>query len=177
MSGLQVNGFANMFSNTMNCSSSGILYTLELGRAYGWKFAIAPYAYLLSSHYLVKVLIPMQKRWRRRGRARGVSWGKYRFALQRMELQGESIAALKGGEREYQIVEDEFVVHMHDCHMQHLDYLTFHSVWNFFMQHGCSQFVAIFCIGESPIVQGYRSSRSQRSATCAGICPPVHAAV
>ena len=89
----------------------------------------------------------MQKKWRRRGRARGVSWGKYRFALQRLELQGESIAALKGGEREYQIVEDEFVVHMHDCHMQHLDYLTFHSVWNFFMHQGCSQFVAIFCIG------------------------------
>jgi len=74
---------------------------------FGWQFALAPYVYLLSSRYLCQKIIPMQKRFRRNGqffiifhhrlafslplflapfadvlgtgRARGVSWGRYRF--------------------------------------------------------------------------------------------------
>jgi hypothetical protein len=52
----------------------------------------------------------MQKMFRRNGRARSVSWGRYRFALQRQDLQGEAIGALRGSEREMEIVIDEFAV-------------------------------------------------------------------
>ena len=47
---------------------------------------------------ILQISFRRQKIWRRRGRARGTSWGKYRFALQRQEHQGEAIAALRGSE-------------------------------------------------------------------------------
>ena len=114
---------------------------------FGWRFALAPYVYLLSSRYLCQRIIPMQKRFRRNGRARGVSWGRYRFALQRQEMQGEAIGALRGSEREMEIIIDEFAVHVADCHKHHWDFLTFHSLWNFFIIQGGEALVNIICIG------------------------------
>jgi ABC-type uncharacterized transport system fused permease/ATPase subunit len=116
-------------------------------RRFGWRFALAPYVYLFASRYFCQKVIPMREIFRRNGRARGVSWGRYRFALQRQELQGEAIGALRGGEREMEIIIDEFAVHVEDCHKHHWDFLTFHSLWNFFIIQGGDALVNILCIG------------------------------
>lgn len=142
-----VNGFTQCFSQAMNSTLTGVLYTAVVCRRFGWRFAVAPYIYLLSTRYFCQKVIPMQKMFRRNGRARGVSWGKYRFALQRQEMQGEAIGALRGGEREMEIIIDEFAVHVEDCHKHHWDFLTFHSLWNFFIIQGGDALVNIICIG------------------------------
>jgi ABC-type uncharacterized transport system fused permease/ATPase subunit len=152
-----VNGFTNCFSNAMYSASAGILYTAEIWRLFGWKYAIAPYAYLMFGRTLCQYIIPMQERWRRNGRARGTSWGKYRFALQRQEAQGEAIGALRGSEREMEIIIDEFSLHVHDCHVHHLDFLIFHSIWNFVIQHGAREFVSILCIGRGVWMPKYEN--------------------
>ena len=51
-------------------------------------------------------------------------------------MQGEAIGALRGSEREMEIIIDEFAVHVADCHKHHWDFLTFHSLWNFFIIQG-----------------------------------------
>jgi ABC-type uncharacterized transport system fused permease/ATPase subunit len=142
-----VNGFTQCFSRAMNSTLTGVLYTAVVWRRFGWRFALAPYVYLFASRYFCQKVIPMREIFRRNGRARGVSWGRYRFALQRQELQGEAIGALRGGEREMEIIIDEFAVHVEDCHKHHWDFLTFHSLWNFFIIQGGDALVNILCIG------------------------------
>ena len=156
-----VNGFTNCFSRAMNSSLTGVVYTFMMLSERNIWFALAPYAYLLVSRAICQQIIPMRKIWRRNGRARGVSWGKYRFALQRQEMQGEAIGALRGSEREMEIIIDEFAVHVEDCHKHHWDFLTFHSAWNFFIIQGGNALVDIVCIGEKLIFPG-------KSANAAG---------
>jgi hypothetical protein len=45
----------------------------------------------------------MREVWRRRSRAKGQSFGRYKFTLQRLGLQAEAIATFHGGGRECQV--------------------------------------------------------------------------
>ena len=47
----------------------------------------------------------MREVWRRTSRAKGQSFGRYKFALQRLGLQSEAIATFEGGVRECEIIE------------------------------------------------------------------------
>ena len=64
--------------------------------------------------------------------ARGKSWGRTRFALTRMGLQAEAVAALKGGEREVAIIGEEYELHMADCIRQHKAFFVFGCIDRFF---------------------------------------------
>ena len=49
----------------MFAGTAGVFYTWNLHRLYGWRYAAAPYAYLLSGFLVVDVLAPVRKTWRR----------------------------------------------------------------------------------------------------------------
>eukprot|EP01050_Picozoa_sp_SAG11_P003031 SAG11_NODE_163_length_13928_cov_29.869188_6_plen_492_part_00 len=87
------------------------------------------------------------KTWRRLGRARGLSWGRTRFALTRMGLQAEAVAALQGGQREVSIINEEYEAHMQDCITQHKAFFKFGCIDRFFRWFLMEQFQAIFCYG------------------------------
>ena len=142
-----IGGFANYFSSSMNSVVTGVLQTRELWVNFGPLFAVAPYIYLAVSFFIVEKVMPMRKSWRRMGHARGFSWGKYCYAAQRLEQQQEAIAALKGGDREGNIIDVEYVVHLRDCTHQHWAFWKFGIVNNFFMDNATEAFVSIFCIG------------------------------
>ena len=46
----------------------------------------------------------MREVWRRRSRAKGQSFGRYKFTLQRLGLQAEAIATFHGGGRECLVI-------------------------------------------------------------------------
>jgi ABC-type uncharacterized transport system fused permease/ATPase subunit len=150
-----VDGFSRSFSDVMYSSTTGVFYTFEIWRLFGWKYAIAPYAYLFGAFGVVDFLAPVMKRWRRNGRFRGQSWGSYRNALTRLMLQCESVASLKGAAYEHKIIRDEYAIHRHDISIQHRDYFRFGIVNCFFMHHFLDQFVAIFCIGRGILYPMY----------------------
>ena len=54
---------------------------------------------------------------------------------------------LKGGGREGEIIDDEYVIHLRDCTNQHWAFWRFGLVNNFFMDNANEAFVAIFCYG------------------------------
>ena len=142
-----INGFASYFSNSLDSVGTGVMYTVLLGWEFGWLFAAAPYAYLLTAFAIVEKVMPMRKSWRRMGHARGYSWGKYCYAAQRLQDQQEAIGVLKGGGREGEIIDDEYVIHLRDCTNQHWAFWRFGLVNNFFMDNANEAFVAIFCYG------------------------------
>ena len=110
-----------------------VLYTREIWRYFGWRFAVAPYAYLAVSFTVVDVLLPMRKEWRKLGHMRGMSWGRYTNAAQRLELHQEAIAALGGGERECQNVHDEYFA----CIVEYSK--SFRSFWKFELFNGAKK--------------------------------------
>jgi ABC-type uncharacterized transport system fused permease/ATPase subunit len=130
-----INGFAQYFSQSMNATITCVLQTRELLVSFGWRFAVAPYIYLFSAFLIVEKLMPMRKAWRRMGHARGYSWGKYVYACQRLQGQQEPIGILKGADREGQIIDDEYVIHLRDCTNQHWAFWKFGMVNNFFMDN------------------------------------------
>ena len=81
---------------------------------FGYKYALAPYAYLLTSFVIVDFLAPVMKTWRRNGMNRGQSWADYRFQLTRLGLQAESVASLKGVAYEHKIIRETYAQHRHD---------------------------------------------------------------
>jgi ABC-type multidrug transport system fused ATPase/permease subunit len=142
-----INGFANYFSSSMIESITCVLQTRELLVNFGWRFAVAPYAYLITSFLIVEKLMPMRQSWRRMGHARGFSWGKYVYAANRLQDQQEAIGVLKGATREGTIIDDEYVVHLRDCTNQHWAFWKFGMLNNFFMDYATEAFVSVFCIG------------------------------
>ena len=96
--------------------------------SFGWIFAVAPYAYLLISFAIVEKVLPMRKSWRRMGHARGYSSGKYNAAAQRLEHQQEAIGVLKAAEREGEIIDNEYVIHLRDATNQHWAFWRFGMV-------------------------------------------------
>jgi ABC-type uncharacterized transport system fused permease/ATPase subunit len=82
-----IDGFAKSFSDGLFMSSAGFFYTISIWRYFGWRYAVAPYAYLTASFVIVDFLAPVMKTWRRLGRFRGQSWGDYRFALTRLGIR------------------------------------------------------------------------------------------
>ena len=142
-----INGFANYFSNAMMASITCVLQTRELWIEFGWRFAAAPYIYLITAFLVVEKAMPMRKSWRRMGHARGFSWGKYVYAANRLQDQQEAIGVLKGASREGQIIDDEYVIHLRDCTNQHWAFWRFGMFNNFFMDNATEAFVSIFCVG------------------------------
>ena len=109
-----IDEFAKCFSDGLFTCSAGVFYTFNIMRLFGWRYAIAPYAYLAAATAVVDFIAPVIKTWRRLGRLRGQSWGSYRFALTRLGLQAESIASLKGAAYEHKHIREEYAVHRHD---------------------------------------------------------------
>jgi ABC-type uncharacterized transport system fused permease/ATPase subunit len=150
-----IDGFAKTFSDGMFTTFAGVFYTLSIWRYFGWRFAIAPYAYLGTAFVVVDFIAPVMKTWRRLGRFRGQSWGDYRFALTRLGLQAESVASLKGAAYEHKHIRDTYAVHRHDIITVNKAFFKFGIVNCFFMHHFLDQFVAIFCIGRGIIYPKY----------------------
>ena len=154
-----VNGFASCFSDAMFAATAGVIYTVEIGRLFGWRFAAAPYAYLGASYLLVEKLLPMRQVWRRRSRAKGQSFGRYLFAMQRLGLQAEAVATFQGGERECSIIEEEFMMHMWDCDNFYWGVWKFQILNRFLNHYLAGQFVAMVCIGRGAWWPKYEGGR------------------
>ena len=73
-----IDEFAKCFSDGLFTCSAGVFYTFNIMRLFGWRYAIAPYAYLAAATAVVDFIAPVIKTWRRLGRLRGQSWGSYR---------------------------------------------------------------------------------------------------
>lgn len=150
-----IDGFARSFSDGMFSTITGFFYTVETFRVFGYKFALAPYAYLFFSFVIVDFLAPVMKTWRRNGRNRGQSWADYRFQLTRLGLQAESVASLKGVAYEHKIIRETYAQHRHDILVCDKAYFKFGIVNCFFMHHFMDQFTAIFCIGRGILFPMY----------------------
>lgn len=142
-----VDGFAKTFSNALFSCTAGVFYTMEIWRVFGLRFAAAPYIYLFGSFLMVDYIAPVTKTWREIGRFRGESWGMYRFAVTKVDLQSESIASLKGAAAEHKHLRDLYALHRYDLWRHHVSFWRFGCVNCFFMEFFTTQFVAVFCIG------------------------------
>ena len=142
-----VDGFANAFSQNLFAVMSGVLYTRELWSLYGWRTAIAPYAYLCISYTVVEGVVPMRDYYKKLNHAAQVSYGWHNLTTQRLQGQYEAIAAQKGGEREGVEMFKEWVVHVRDCQNRVWGRAKWSALVGFFMNAGANQFVSILCIG------------------------------
>ena len=131
-----VDGFANCFSTALYNLMAGVLYTRELYRYFGWRFAVAPYAYLGVASLVVDGLLPMRREWRKLGHMRGLTWGLYTNAAQRLELHQEGIAALGGGPRECDNIDFEYFACIVEYSKTYRSWWKFASINNFFMING-----------------------------------------
>eukprot|EP01047_Picozoa_sp_COSAG01_P098547 COSAG01_NODE_28709_length_654_cov_7.396396_1_plen_69_part_00 len=66
--------------------------------------AATPYAFVVATFVLVNKISPARKRWRRLGNQRMSSYGAFRGGQQRLTLQSEAVAALRGEEYENRII-------------------------------------------------------------------------
>ena len=142
-----VDGFAACFSDNLFALMTGVLYTRELWAIYGWRTAIAPYAYLGLSYTVVEIVVPMRDYYRKLNHAAQVSYGWHNLTTQRLQSQYEAIAAQKGGEREGIGMFEEWLVHVRDCQNRVWGRAKWNMLVKFFLDMGANQFVAIFCIG------------------------------
>jgi ABC-type uncharacterized transport system fused permease/ATPase subunit len=110
-----VDQIARTFADVMFSATAGVFYTLNIWTVFGWRFAVVPYAYLLSAFCCVNVIAkPVLDNFRKAGRLRGESWGLYTFAAARVGLQAESIASLKGAALEHRYLLELWALHKHD---------------------------------------------------------------
>eukprot|EP01052_Picozoa_sp_SAG31_P011263 SAG31_NODE_634_length_13365_cov_182.161767_10_plen_126_part_00 len=101
-----------MFAELMFSTTAGIFYTVNILQVFGLRFALVPYAYLISAYVCVNVLAKsVLDNFRKAGRLRGESWGLYTFAAARLGLQAESIASLKGAAVEHKYLLDLWALH------------------------------------------------------------------
>ena len=100
--------FSDCFSDAIFTATEGVFYTFNLYDYYGWKMAIAPYAFVVSTFLIVNKLSPARKRWRKMGNQRMASYSAFRGGQQRLTLQSEAIAALRGDEYENSIIMRHF---------------------------------------------------------------------
>eukprot|EP01047_Picozoa_sp_COSAG01_P110396 COSAG01_NODE_39221_length_479_cov_1.228947_1_plen_114_part_10 len=52
-----VAGFAKCFSDALFASTAGVIYSVQIGRLFGWRFALAPYAYLGCTYVLIEKVL------------------------------------------------------------------------------------------------------------------------
>ena len=92
---------------------------------------------------VVDFIAPVMKTWREIGRFRGESWGLYRFAISKVDLQSESIASLKGAAAEHTHLRDCYALHRYDLWRHHVSFWRFGIVENFFSGRLMEQFVGL----------------------------------
>jgi ABC-type uncharacterized transport system fused permease/ATPase subunit len=100
--------FSDCFSDAIFTATEGVFYTFNLYAYYGWKMAVAPYVFVVSTFILVNKLSPARKRWRRLGNQRMAAYGAFRGGQQRLTLQSEAVAALRGQNYENDIIMQHF---------------------------------------------------------------------
>ena len=73
-----VDQIAKTFADALYAATAGVLNTIEILTVFGWRFALVPYAYLISAFLCVNVIAkPVLSNFRKAGRLRGESWGLY----------------------------------------------------------------------------------------------------
>ena len=81
---------------------SGGFYLLKIWYEYGFLYSFTPFIYIFAAKRFADYLVPMD--WRLFGALNGAK-GAYRGAQTRIVVHGESISALRGGEREKTILQ------------------------------------------------------------------------
>ena len=133
-------GFATGISDIAFNVIAGTVYVYRLWRAYGWIYAVAPYAYLFFGFRLVDKLTPVN--WAKLMGGQQSAFAKYRQAHTRLQLNSEAVAALQGSAHEGAVIERAYQ-HVHEATLL----LNRQQIWFGFFDQWISRFLATkFCL-------------------------------
>ena len=123
--------FSDCFADAIFTSTEGVFYTLNLYSYYGWRMALAPYVFTSVTFVLVNWVSPARKRWRRLGNERMGSFGAFRTGQQRLMLQSEAVAALRGQDYENNIIMHHYAQFREHTSRLFFEYYKFGAVSSF----------------------------------------------
>ena len=144
-----------------------MFYTFNVFRLFGWKYAIAPYAYLCTAFVVVDVLAPVKKTWRRLEKQRWSAMSAYSDAQERLMLQSEAIVSLKGSDREKEVISQRYDVFKARTSVLFVAYLKFGTINQFVINYLLTQFTSVLVIAPgiwNPKFKGGITSIEQMSA-------------
>jgi ABC-type uncharacterized transport system fused permease/ATPase subunit len=117
--------FSDCFSDILFSGTAGVFYTYNVLRLFGWRYAIAPYAYLCVAFVVVDVLAPVKKTWRRLEKQRWSAMSAYSDAQERLMLQSEAVVSLQGSDREREVISQRYDVFKARTSVLFVAYLKF----------------------------------------------------
>lgn len=141
--------FSDCFSDILFSGTAGVFYSWNMFRLYGWKYAVAPYAYLAFAFVIVDVLAPVRKTWRRLEKQRWSAMSAYDDAQKRLMLQSEAVLALKGSDCEYTEIMHRYEEFKRRTSKLFVAHWKFGQINQFVTNHLLDTFVGFFVIAPS----------------------------
>ena len=138
--------FSDCFSDALFAGTAGVFYTANVLRLFGWKYALAPYAYLGAAFVVVDVVAPVRKTWRRLEKQRWSAMSAYSDAQERLMLQSEAVVSLQGSDRERDVISQRYDVFKARTSVLFVAYLKFGTVNQFIINYLLTQFTSILVI-------------------------------
>ena len=164
--------FSDVFSDILFSGTAGVFYSYNMFKLYGWKYAVAPYAYLAFAFVIVDVLAPVRKTWRRLEKQRWSAMSAYDDSQKRLQLQSEAVLALKGSDCEHKEIALRYEEFKRRTSKLFVAYWKFGQVNQFVTNHLLDQFVSVFVIAPSiwrPKFEGGIESIEQMAAVRADV--------